>query len=273
MNYSSFTLKIERNSTYYLFFVDLISIMFAYVIASLDGNFDKIKESIKNNFDIDYEYPLDRYTALMRASVQGRIDIIRYLLDYGANINKLNTAGETALVEAVCHDQLNSVKTLLEYNADANLIGSHCRLPLVYACQKHNLDIAKVLLKHGADVNILDKEGWPNYLSIYNIDEDILKLILSYKPAINSEIACNLYLRAIWKNNIELFNFLTYSLFYFHCDDKDVKRIETESFKYGVFEDLVCNMKYYLVQLIRNKSQTTFYHMPDEMIHAISEYI
>jgi ankyrin repeat protein len=56
------------------------------------------------------------------ASKTNSVDIVRILLDYGANPNSINAFGATPLHIAVKYENLETVKILLVYGADVNAV-------------------------------------------------------------------------------------------------------------------------------------------------------
>lgn len=101
-----------------------------------------------------------------------RPDILRLLIERGANINAQNTFGKTPLMYAIQFGNLESIKILLEHGADINLatfpektkysetmIKASNRTPLMYAAWHANSEIVKFLLAKGANPNIKDSEG------------------------------------------------------------------------------------------------------------------
>jgi len=63
----------------------------------------------------------DGYTALMSASGTGYTDIVKMLLEAGADPNIISESGTTALMDASYMDNTDIVKMLLEAGADPNL--------------------------------------------------------------------------------------------------------------------------------------------------------
>ena len=86
---------------------------------------------------------------LLRASDCGHIDVLRYLLGKGADVNAVNTLGETALSIAA-RGQYYSVCLLLENNAKINTVDRRGYTPLQHAILREQKDIATNLIQHGA---------------------------------------------------------------------------------------------------------------------------
>jgi len=83
---------------------------------------------------------------LYLAAGEGRLEVVRYLLDEGADVNAPEQFGDTALTEAVFNGQLAAVKELLFRGADINAIGD-AGTALDIAINRNHSAIAD-LLKH-----------------------------------------------------------------------------------------------------------------------------
>ena len=114
-------------------------------------------------------------TALMSAAGGfGIPEILKILIDAGADVNAQNRYGETALMCAVYHTIYiisNSVpakiEILTEAGADVNLQDDNGDTVLILAAQRKYIDdaeaIIKLLLKVGADIHIKNKFGKTAY--------------------------------------------------------------------------------------------------------------
>ncbi|KAH0585571.1 hypothetical protein H2248_008801 [Termitomyces sp. 'cryptogamus'] len=99
----------------------------------------------------------DERTPLHWAASSGAIDIVRFLIDQKAEVDKPDISGWTALHIAVSagHDEV--VKELVGAGADVNRKNDKGITPLHYAASKSRIDIGRLLISRGADINAKDK--------------------------------------------------------------------------------------------------------------------
>jgi ankyrin repeat protein len=97
-------------------------------------------------------------TVLTKAAADGRLDMMRWALENGADINA--EKGWPALHMAAVKGQLEAVKLLLAKGADVNLQDEHGRTALMSAAIAGHTEIVEALLDVGADVHVSDKDGW-----------------------------------------------------------------------------------------------------------------
>jgi len=90
-------------------------------------------------------------TLLMVAGERGNYEIVKILLDYGADVNATKGGGFAALLFSINHVEI--VELLLNYRASDR---DSCT-PLIWACssemKSENTDVINLLLKRGANIN------------------------------------------------------------------------------------------------------------------------
>ena len=135
------------------------------------------------------------------ASRNGHKDLVQFLLDNGAEVNRLGGfwGYETAIKDAVFGNHIEIVQLLLDAGADVNLgdkIGNlksnnaYPVLVLYMVCdtygEKINMDMLKLLLDAGANVNAMDNlHETALYKAAENGDIDAVRLLLDYGADVN----------------------------------------------------------------------------------------
>ena len=89
-------------------------------------------------------------TPLMFAACNCRIEMVRDLLDHGAEVNAINRNCNTALMSAAGCGNIKTVKLLLDHGADTSAMDRDGRTALAHAERRMNNDVAKLLQEMGA---------------------------------------------------------------------------------------------------------------------------
>jgi ankyrin repeat protein len=89
------------------------------------------------------------------AVVNGRTEVVAYLIRSGVSVDQLTRDGWTPLLLACECGDANTSRMLLDSGADVNFKSKkHGNSPLHRAANSGHLELAKLLLSRGADVNI-----------------------------------------------------------------------------------------------------------------------
>ena len=152
-------------------------------------------------------------TALMVAFMNGRLNVVAFLIHYGANLEETldvairkgfydivakilsfdmdiidDVLGQSSINVAIDVDSLEMVKLLLKHDPDVNI--DYARIgtaPILHAVSKGNIEIIKVLLQNGAKPDVYDDDDMsPLMIALERNRFDIAKILLEYRADINS---------------------------------------------------------------------------------------
>lgn len=87
--------------------------------------------------------------ALTSACMQGRTEIVKFLLKRGASVNKMNQSQMTPLICAVRKGHWEIVDILLFHSASLVDVDRHGRTPLMLAAGEGHLAVLEILLSKG----------------------------------------------------------------------------------------------------------------------------
>jgi ankyrin repeat protein len=102
---------------------------------------------------------------LRAASELGHEQVVRLLLDAGADINFDTPIHGSALNMAVSSEEVSIVSLLLKNGADVEAIWCNGGTPLIMAASKGHTEIVKLLLSRGATLSATDSYGWTPLIS------------------------------------------------------------------------------------------------------------
>ena len=139
----------------------------ALILASMASrdNLEIIKYLVKKGANVNAKDD-DGSTALIEACGFGDLEIIKYLVKKGANVNAKDDDNFTVLMMAAkglscgpLDDNLETVKFLVKKGANVNAKDGDGVTVLMMASSNCHLEIIKFLVKKGADVNAKDNDG------------------------------------------------------------------------------------------------------------------
>lgn len=123
------------------------------------------------------------------SSEQEKIETLRFLLENGMNVNlKYNEASCTALHTACSKQHIEIVKFLLQFGADVSLLNGAKQTPLHIACYKGNLELVRTLLIYSDNAKEADYAG-NNCLiaAVESQNVEVVLLILDCNIGIETE--------------------------------------------------------------------------------------
>lgn len=102
----------------------------------------------------------DGVSPLFWACYAGNVDMMRSLLDHGADVNAVDiSTGFTPLFLTALHGHVEATQVLLQKHASIHSVDNIGRTPLMLAASRGRQDTVRVLLLHGANAATVDAEG------------------------------------------------------------------------------------------------------------------
>lgn len=129
------------------------------------GSIDMVKLLLDRGADVHARGDNDRSIngALYIACVKGNLDIARILLEKGAQVDRQDYYSQKPLTGACYSGNVDLVKLLVEKGAEIN--EPEHWAPLGVACTEGSIEIARILIEGGADVNASFSDG-SSYLTL-----------------------------------------------------------------------------------------------------------
>ena len=136
------------------------------IIAVIKGKEEVVNTLIDYDVDLELkgtvvceEETFHGATALWCASCWGHYNIVKILVDKGANVDNFTETGSTPLRTACYDGRYKIVQYLVEHGADVNATNIYKSTCLFCLCHTGNYDIVQYLLMNGADPGLKDFSG------------------------------------------------------------------------------------------------------------------
>ena len=124
---------------------------------------------------------VDGWTALEKASIDNRCDVIKVLVESGADPNRADEDGFMCLYWTAKNGHADASETLIACGAHYNKADKYGSTPLHYAAQSGHKDVVGVLLKNGADPERpCDKGNTPLHVASISGHQEIVELIMAH---------------------------------------------------------------------------------------------
>lgn len=124
-------------------------------------------------------------TCLLAAVKESQLNMVRFLLDQGADANQAKDKYNSCLHYACCcqRDSFEVLKVLLENGANVDAVNYAGNTPLHMACTTDREDMAACLLQHGASAILADSGGRDALvLACHASNLSMVQLLLDQRP-------------------------------------------------------------------------------------------
>jgi len=149
--------------------------------AAQNGHFVVVSQLVERHFTVNYQSCNEGTTALAAAVIGGFFNIVKYLVEHGADVNIANLRGETPLHLAVLIGNVDIISFLLTEGSWLECEDECGDSPLMYATREDNAPVVEVLLMHGADPDHPNEDGeTPMMLAEEVASEPVRDLLATY---------------------------------------------------------------------------------------------
>ncbi|XP_065367097.1 protein fem-1 homolog B isoform X1 [Calliphora vicina] len=147
-----------------------------WVAAGL-GHLQVVKLLVNNGANVNHNTKAQS-SPLRAACYAGRLDIVKYLIEHGADVNLGNKYNNTCIMIAAYKGHAHVVDTLLKNGANPNEQALCGATALHYAAECGHLEVCRILLDHGARLQENEHGLSPVLNAAERTHEDVVHLFI-----------------------------------------------------------------------------------------------
>ena len=148
--------------------------------ACKSGDLAHVKKLIKEGYSVNKAPVKSLRTPLLEASYRGHSDIVGYLLEQNADVNKTDDFGVSILHYTCQNGHLDIVNMLLSKGADIGAVDINGYTPLMEAILGGHHTVVEALISSGASVNVKSRSGDKVFdYSLENGHLNIINMLIS----------------------------------------------------------------------------------------------
>jgi ankyrin repeat protein len=169
--------------------------------------------AIEHSRDVHSQGGNDESTPLHLASEKGHVEVVRILVEHGADTTVQDNHGSTPLHRASwpSFTNIDLVRFLIMHGADVMAQNKFGSTPLHGASSSGNVDVARFLVEHGADATAQDKDGWtPLHHASFNGSVGLARFLVEHgaDPIAQDKDGATPLHGASWGRNMDVVRFL-----------------------------------------------------------------
>jgi ankyrin repeat protein len=124
-----------------------------------DGDTAKVKALLEKNPELVNTANEVGMTPLLMATMRNKMELIKLLVNRGADVRAKNSIGFTALDAAVYSGNKEAVELLITKGADMNTKSKLGTTPLLFSVTRGHKEVLEILINKGASLDITDRTG------------------------------------------------------------------------------------------------------------------
>ncbi|XP_055495797.1 ankyrin repeat and SOCS box protein 3 isoform X1 [Leucoraja erinacea] len=130
-------------------------------LAAEKGHIAIVRTLLKNEARINGAHSACLWSLVHQAAYQGHLDVLKFLLEKGADKESKDDYGITPLFLAAQYGKVESLRTLIQHGSNVNCQAYDKATPLFIAAQEGHVECVEVLLSHGVDANLYcNEDDW-----------------------------------------------------------------------------------------------------------------
>jgi len=135
-------------------------------------------------------------------------EMLEYLMGKGAKLEKIQEPYGSYLHVASALGNLEIIDSLVEYGEDIDKLDSNGFSPLMTACECDDFNSVRKLLSLGADINLSSEISSPLSIIVDNENIQLLDYLIQKGAKVDGDYLLKPIFRAIEKNNLEILKYL-----------------------------------------------------------------
>ncbi|XP_047050229.1 ankyrin-1-like [Lolium rigidum] len=148
--------------------------------AAFDGKIRLLKRMAKR-VDLRRAKDAEGQTALHFAAGNGHLDMCKFLVEEsGLDVNSARKTGETPMFYAALGGKVQVMRYLLDHGADPAMPQERGSTPLHNAAEEGHLEAVRLLLSKGVHVDPMDHRGAPLHLAASKDRVEVVKVLLEH---------------------------------------------------------------------------------------------
>uniref|UniRef100_A0A8C1VRE8 Ankyrin repeat and KH domain containing 1 n=1 Tax=Cyprinus carpio TaxID=7962 RepID=A0A8C1VRE8_CYPCA len=172
------------------------------------GHLDMVRFLLEAGADQEHKTD-EMHTALMEACMDGHVEVARLLLDSGAQVNMPADSFESPLTLAACGGHVELAALLIERGANLEEVNDEGYTPLMEAAREGHEEMVALLLAQGANINAQTEETQETALTLACCGGFLEVADFLIKAGADIELGCSTPLmEAAQEGHLELVKYL-----------------------------------------------------------------
>nr|XP_056713374.1 ankyrin repeat domain-containing protein 17 [Euleptes europaea] len=180
----------------------------ALTLACYKGHLEMVRFLLEAGADQEHKTD-EMHTALMEACMDGHVEVARLLLDSGAQVNMPADSFESPLTLVACGGHVELAALLIERGANLEEVNDEGYTPLMEAAREGHEEMVALLLGQGASINVQTEETQETALTLSCCGGFLEVTDFLFRAGADLELGCSTPLmEAAQEGHLELVKYL-----------------------------------------------------------------